>query len=144
MVGQTPDLDKLIGECEFSYALSGGPGGQHANKVETKVELRFNIIKSGFLSEEQKRLLIQKAGQYGIDGGNSILIKSSGFRSKGQNRKEVIRKFEQWLKNALKQPKKRIATQIPESVKEKRVKSKRRNSALKQGRGNLKAKLSIK
>ena len=138
-----PDFDKLVGECTFTASLSGGPGGQHANKVETKVELRLNIKESKVLTDTQKHVLSGKTDQYIIDGGTTILIKSDKYRSRHQNKKAVIKKFELWLIGLLKPVKKRISTQMPEVAKEKRVKIKKRNAELKHGRGNLKGRIDF-
>lgn len=133
---ELPDLNK---EIVFSTSRSSGSGGQNVNKVETKVELRFNIQNSKLLTEEQKKILLQKLANK-LNNMGEIIITCQDARSQLKNREIVEKKFLTLIAHSLVKPKKRIATKATEESKEKRKLVKERNSKLKSFRGNLKNK----
>ena len=114
-------------ECEFKSTRSGGKGGQHVNKVSSRVELYFNIAASNLLSEEQKNILLEKLAPRLSDEGILRLTEDSS-RSQYDNRKRIIEKFYALLENALKPVKKRVETKIPKMLKEKRLQKKKKHS----------------
>ena len=114
----------LENECVLKAVRSGGKGGQHVNKVSSKIELSFDIANSQLLSEEQKNILLQKlASRLTLDG--VLRITEETDRSQHVNRENVFVKLYSILEKALKPVKKRKKTKIPKAVKEKRLKSKK-------------------
>jgi ribosome-associated protein len=131
------DFDKLVTECNFQTARSGGSGGQNVNKVETKVILLFDIAGSQWLTEEQKQLISERLKNR-ITNEGILLLSSDRERSQLMNKKKVISLFEKLLRSALKQVKKRRSTKPTAASIRKRLekkkqigeKKKRRNDKL--------------
>ena len=122
-------LDKtlLLRECQFKAVRSSGAGGQHVNKVSTKIELSFNVENSFVLNEEQKeKIKIRLAHKLTKDF--VLMVTSQDTRSQLRNKEKAIFKLLTDLNTALKDPKKRRVTRIPKGVKIRRLKSKRLNS----------------
>ncbi len=117
----TSELDN---ELNFSFSRSGGPGGQHVNKVNTKVELRFNIANSQSLSEEEKAILLEKLAKQ-INQEGELIVIAQDTRSQLKNKSKAIEKFYDIINKALKPKKKRKPTSISKAAKEKRLKQKR-------------------
>lgn len=108
----------------FSASRSSGAGGQHVNKVSSRIELRYSIVKSNWLTEEEK-LLIQKKLNNRINSEGELIITAQDHRSQVKNKELAIDKFFHLLSMALKQPKKRLATRPSKASKIKRLESKR-------------------
>lgn len=106
-------------EWDFSATRSSGPGGQHVNKVNTRVVLRFNINNSLLLEEHEKAIirnkLLKKISKEGI-----LQIVCQAGRSQYENREKAIDKFYQLLERALKPEKKRTPTKPTVASKIKR------------------------
>ena len=124
---------RYIEEMVFSASRSSGPGGQNVNKVNTKVELRFNIEGTTLLSEDDKALLSKKIGNK-INSRGELLIVSEKYRSQLRNKESVIEKFFKILKSVLTPPKKRIPIKISKTKKEKRLENKKNQSDKKERR----------
>jgi len=122
--------DAIIKELKFSTARSGGAGGQHVNKVETKVILYFDIESSTQLSIEQKALLKNKLSKR-LGHSTTIHMYSQATRSQLKNKERVIQNFLRLIKKSLFIPKKRIPTKISKTVKAKILDHKKRRSKTK-------------
>lgn len=117
----------LESEMTFRTSRSGGAGGQHVNKTETKVELLFDVHKSAILTEAEKEKFANKwVNRINDDGIFSMC--SSQHRSQGANKEHVIAKFYTMLQKAFEPEKKRIPTKVPTAVKEDIRKNKRLHS----------------
>ena len=114
-------------EIRFNTSRSGGPGGQHANKTETQVELRFNIPESQVLVDSEKQRLMQKLSSKLTKEGE-LIITSESKRSQVQNKEEAREKFFSMIEQALKRPKKRKPTKPTRSSKKKRLQEKKKHS----------------
>ncbi|HBO74519.1 MAG TPA: aminoacyl-tRNA hydrolase [Marinilabiliales bacterium] len=124
----TPEQQKqLMDELEFSASRSSGPGGQHVNKTNSKVELRFRLMESKVLTEEQIRQLAKKLGnQLTLEG--EILVTRQTSRSQIKNKEEVIEKFLELVEKALKPRIKRVPTKPSRTSVLKRLDTKKQLS----------------
>ncbi|MGD9994864.1 MAG: alternative ribosome rescue aminoacyl-tRNA hydrolase ArfB [Salinivirgaceae bacterium] len=114
--------EQLLHELVFTSSRSSGPGGQHVNKVNTKIELRFRIVDSGVLNSEQKIILFKKLGKkLTLEG--ELLITAKNDRSQLQNKQAAITRFFETLDKALKPRKKRIPTKPSITSIKKRIES---------------------
>jgi ribosome-associated protein len=120
-------------ELEITSSRSGGPGGQHVNKTSSRIMVRWNVRQSQALTDGQKERVMQKL-QHRLTIDGDLIIQSSGSRSQEQNKQEALRILSTVVRSALHVPKKRIATIIPESIRETRLQSKGRRGALKRMR----------
>lgn len=120
-------------ELEVNTSRSGGAGGQHVNKTETRVTIRWNVKQTHALDEQQKvRVLQNLAHKLTADG--DLIVHNSSSRSQQQNKENALSQLAQEIRKALYVPKKRMKTKVSKSTKEARLESKKRHSNVKKMR----------
>jgi ribosome-associated protein len=129
-----PDIVIPDEELEWKFIRSSGPGGQNVNKVASAAQLRFLLPLNSSLTAAVRNRLRRLAGSKLIDDG-SILFKSMSERSQEQNRRAALERLEALIRAALVEPKVRKKTRPTKGSKERRIESKKRRGATKQGRG---------
>ena len=125
------DTKKIIKECLFKAVRSSGAGGQHVNKVSSKVELNFNVIDSEGITGNEKNILKQKLK---LTKEGFLILQCSETRSQHKNKEIVTKRFLTLLKNNLIIPKKRIVGRIPNKVIRKRLEQKNKQALKKNNR----------
>ncbi len=121
-------------ELSFTTARSGGPGGQHVNKVNSRVTLWFNVTESPSLSAFQKRRILSRLATR-INQEGELRVVAQRHRSQMANREEAVERFAVLLRGALVQEKPRRPTTVPNAAKRRRVDEKKQRGQLKQQRG---------
>jgi len=115
----------LSGELSILTSKSGGPGGQHVNKTNTKVILKWDIANSALVTEEEKLILLNKLSTYTtIDG--VLLVTAQNTRSQLQNKVEALKKLDLLIKKAFTKRKKRRSTKPTFSSVRKRLDNKKK------------------
>lgn len=114
-----------VAEIEISSALAGGPGGQHVNKTESKIEVRWRPATTAMaLSPEQRaRLVARLSSRLTADG--ELIVTSSEERSQQRNRERALGKLAAIVREALVPPVPRRATKPSRSAKRRRLDAKR-------------------
>lgn len=116
--------DLLLQELKFRAVRSGGAGGQHVNKVSTKVELSLNLGSSRAFNESEKERLYKKLNKR-LTSENKLLVQCDESRSQHKNREIAEDRMLKLIEEALKVPKKRKKTSPSKASVEKRLKTKR-------------------
>ena len=125
--------DCLIREVTYRTSRSSGPGGQHVNKTESRVELLWDPGESLCLDEKQKIRIRLRLGSRLTDQGVLILV-SEKYRSQHRNREEVTERFLQLVQLSIIPAKKRHPTRPTRASREKRIKQKKIRGEIKKSR----------
>jgi len=126
----------LDSELILNSVRSSGPGGQNVNKVNSKVELRFDVLNSSILSAQQRMILLDKLRAKISDDG-ILIITCQVSRSQLENKELVLSKFYILINKSLKPQKVRTKTKPTKASKEKRLQQKRENSEKKERRREI-------
>ena len=127
------DLAIPAAELRYRFSRSGGPGGQHVNRSETRVELLFDVAHSPSLTEDQRARILNRLPGY-IDHEGVLRIVSSATRSQLDNRADATARFQSLLQAALKRRKHRVPTRPSAAARGRRLDSKRMRSGVKKTR----------
>lgn len=121
-------------ELEFTATRASGPGGQHVNTSDTRVQLRWNAVASEALTELQRQRVLAALASRLTTGGDLILACDT-HRSQRRNRDEVGARLAALLRAALVPPRPRRPTRPTASSRQKRLDQKKRHGAVKRTRG---------
>ena len=117
-------------EIVLRFSRSSGPGGQHAQKSETRVEAVFDVEASTALTETQKRRVVARAGPV-------LRAVAQDERSQARNRELALERLVEQLRQALKVERRRVPTKPTEAARKRRLEEKRRRSKTKRLRRDL-------
>jgi ribosome-associated protein len=120
-------------ELAWRFSRSSGPGGQHVNTTDTRVELVWSLRDSPSLTDTQRDLVQRKLRNRVTDG--VITIVSSEYRSQHRNREAARVRLEELVAQALVPPKPRHATKPSKGARQRRLDAKKQRGDLKRGRG---------
>jgi ribosome-associated protein len=116
-----------LAEVELQVSRSSGPGGQHAQKSETRVVAVFDVEASSALTDTQKRRVVARAGPV-------LRAVAQDERSQSRNRELAVERLVASLRDALRVERKRVATRPTKASRERRLGRKRRRSEVKRSR----------
>ena len=126
----------VTNELELSATRSGGPGGQNVNKVNSKINLRFDVKQSPSLTEEEKEKILDRLNSR-ITNEGVLILSASSKRTQLQNKEAAIAKFNKLMGNAFTKRKKRKATKPTKGSIKRRMKNKKIQSEKKKMRQPL-------
>ena len=110
-----------LAEIELRFSRSSGPGGQHAQKTETRVEALLDVEASSALTDAQKRRVVAKAGPV-------LRAVAQDERSQRRNRDLAVERLVAALREALRVPRRRVPTTPSAAARERRLEEKRRHA----------------
>jgi ribosome-associated protein len=121
------NIQKIENELTYKTSRSSGPGGQHANKTESRVTLFFNIENSEALTESEKKQLLQKLKSK-LSSGAILQLSSEQYRSQHRNKELLKQRFLQLITKLVTPQKKRKKTKISKLAHKKRLDKKKRQA----------------
>jgi ribosome-associated protein len=133
MIRINDDLSIPEEELNFTASRSSGPGGQHVNKVSTRMTLRFDVVNSPSLTTDQKSRILDKLATR-VSKAGVLRVVSQQTRSQKTNRDAALERFVALLQQALEQTPKRKPTRATLAAKQKRLDEKKHRGKLKRER----------
>jgi ribosome-associated protein len=127
------DLRIPADEIQETASRSSGPGGQHVNKTETRVTLRWNVGESRVLSDALRRRLLAELGGR-LTRRDQLVVHAQRFRSRARNRELARERLAELVRDALRTRRPRVATAPSRGQRKRRLEAKRRRSRVKRQR----------
>ena len=126
-------LEVPLKELDFTFSRSGGPGGQHVNKVNTKVTLHWDVVATPSLPDPVRRRFQERfSGR--INRRGQVVVTSQRFRDQGRNVADCLDKLRQMVLSVVAAPTPRRPTRPTRASRERRLRDKRAQSAKKSDR----------
>ncbi len=113
-------------ELEWSFGTSGGPGGQHANRSNTRAELRYDLARSEVFPEATREWMIRRLGNRVSDG--TVIVTADESRSQWRNRSIARKRLAEHLEDAMRRPTPRKKTRPTRASQRRRLEEKRARS----------------
>ena len=133
------EVDKTVSipswELVFTTSRSSGPGGQHVNKVNSRVTLHFNVVGSPSLTDQQKRRILA-VHRTRVNKDGILQLHSQKNRSQSANRTDLVERLSALVGEALKPKPPRVPTKVSRGIKERRLQEKKRHSQRKRVRSS--------
>ncbi len=117
-------------ELDIATSRAGGAGGQHVNKTDSRVTVRWNVHNTLALTDLQRSRVLSFL-QHKLTADGDLIVHNSESRSQGQNKENALRQLVEIVRRALFIPKKRVATAVSKSAKRARLKEKKRQGEVK-------------
>jgi ribosome-associated protein len=136
MIEVTPALHIPEEDVEFRYKRASGPGGQHVNRTDSAVELRFQVDACAALTPAVRERL-RRIARKRISGEGVLIIHAQRFRSQDRNREDALARLAELLREASQPPAPRIPTRPTRASRERRLSDKKALGARKQTRGRM-------
>jgi ribosome-associated protein len=133
MIRVTPSISLPDDAVQLDFTRASGPGGQHVNKTETAVDLRFNVTASRVLPEVVRRRLLKLAGNR-VDQDGVLLISAQSYRSQQRNIAEAIERLCDLIRRAAVPPRPRRPTRPTRAARERRLTGKKLRGGTKRAR----------
>ena len=127
-------IDIPESELTERFLRADGPGGQHVNRTESAVELRFDVARSPSLPDAVRARVLARRDRRLTDDG-VLVIQGRRFRDQARNRDDVRARLVDIIRAVLSPPKKRVATKPTRASKERRIAGKKMRSTVKRNRG---------
>jgi ribosome-associated protein len=129
----TSDLTIPDSELTERFLRADGPGGQHVNRTESAVELRFDVLQSPSLPDAVRARLLSRKDRR-LTGEGVLVIQARRFRDQARNREDARERLVELIRSVLLPPKKRIATKPTRASKERRLAGKQKRGVIKRNR----------
>ena len=127
-------IDIPDSELTERFLRADGPGGQHVNRTESAVELRFDVRHSPSLPDAVRARVLARRDRRLTDDG-VLVIQARRFRDQARNRDDARTRLIEIVRGSLVPPKKRVATKPTRASKERRLAGKKQRGAVKRDRG---------
>jgi ribosome-associated protein len=127
---------EIARNTSYTFSRASGPGGQHVNRVQTRVRARLDLTGLQGLSDHQGDVLRRNLGKR-VTAGDELVVVVDQERSQARNREIALARLTTLVTEALRERKPRVKTRVPRRVREYRLEQKRRRARTKRLRGRV-------